>query len=618
MKSFFAGVACLCVSLIFSTSQTWADANATPPVIASHDAFVQPGTTTSATSTAIILKNAVTRSTTSTYNRVGYMRFEYDPRYVWESAALEMVVSGNADGASNNGYNRTYTTFNVDVFAASDAAWDNTISFTSANASTQNWGLNTATWPWSIDGGQFMGTISIPTSSSTVGQTFSLSSQALTDFLNNDADGQVTLFIRRSDLDNQGNLSFASQENTTAGWHGPRLVVPDSSYVYTVAYDINGGGGTLPSPGTYSAGSTYTVESASTLNPPSGTTFAGWNSKSDGTGLSFYAGQPYTTRESLTLYAQYSSDPVITLNENYGLMRAGYQSVPSGVATNLGANPFSRTGYSFVGWTTFSDGTGTSYQDRESITTATAMSLHAQWQINQYTVSYDANSGSGSVPPSETANYGTTHTVATNSGDLERVGHTFDGWNTESDGTGVTYADDGVTTLNIPDADVTLFAKWLVNSYQLSYDANGASEGDVPASASVNFGQQITVDANSGDLQRAGYVFAGWNTRADGLGDFYSLSGTQNFSMPAEPVTLFAQWEAVTEAPVVSSTTTVQTSSTSPDSEAKEESLGSLPRTGFQMYGLFYVTFILVLVGGLFVRRSSNSLSDKRNTFSSK
>ena len=369
---------------------------AAPPIVAANDAFVQPGDADGASSSTIVLKNAV-NSASSSYNRVGYARFEFDPAYNWTNAAFEMMVSSNADGASNNGYNRSYTTFNVDVWAMSDASWDDTLRFSGADASVQDWGIDTSTWPWSPEGGTYLGTVSIPTLGSTVGQTYSLSNATLVTFLNSDADGEVTLFFKRSDLDNQANLSFASIENSTSGYHGPRLVAPSGSYSYTIAYDVNGGSGTLPSPGRYTVGSSaYTVEAPSSVTPPSGKTFSGWNSKADGSGTQYSVGSSYSTAASATLYAQFTTNPVVTFASNDGTSVSAYQAVTSGTATALTSNVFTRTGYTFSGWNTAANGSGTAYADGANITTSSAVTLYAQWTAASSGSSSGSSSSGGS------------------------------------------------------------------------------------------------------------------------------------------------------------------------------------------------------------------------------
>ena len=102
-----------------------------------------------------------------------------------------------------------------------------------------------------------------------------------------------------------------------------------------------------------------------------------------------------------------------------------------------------------------------------------------------------------------------------------------------------------------------LFAVWSINSYSLIYIANGGS--GAPATATIEFDATATV--SSVVPTRDGYTFAGWNTASAGTGTQYASAAT--FAMPAEDVTLFAQWTAVpiTPAPATTPATTPAPSS---------------------------------------------------------
>ena len=160
-----------------------------------------------------------------------------------------------------------------------------------------------------------------------------------------------------------------------------------------------------------------------------------------------------------------------------------------------------------------------------------------QW----YTVTYNGNgSTGGSVPTDNThyANDGTgTVTVLGNTGNLERTGYAFIGWNTQADGLGTDYTP-GATFI-ISD-NTTLYAKWAL-IYNVTYDGNGATSGTVPTDATDYLsGQTVTVLGNTGDLALTGYAFGGWNTQADGLGTDYAPSATFTIS---DNTTLYAKWE---------------------------------------------------------------------------
>jgi len=153
-----------------------------------------------------------------------------------------------------------------------------------------------------------------------------------------------------------------------------------------------------------------------------------------------------------------------------------------------------------------------------------------------YTVTFNANGGSGTVP-SQTVNAGSSITLPSGSG-LSKSGYTFEGWNTNSSGTGTTYSAGASYT---PASDITLYAKWniesvSVTSYTVTFSANGGS-GTVP-SQTVNAGSSITLPSGSG-LSRSGYTFEGWNT-STGI----TLSVGSSY-WPIRDETLYARWEAI-------------------------------------------------------------------------
>lgn len=78
----------------------------------------------------------------------------------------------------------------------------------------------------------------------------------------------------------------------------------------------------------------------------------------------------------------------------------------------------------------------------------------------------------------------------------------------------------------------------------LTYDGNGANSGSVPEGSGQSFaaGSPQVVASNSGDLVRAGFQFAGWNSRADGRGSAFMPGET--FAMPHYPLSLYAQWSS--------------------------------------------------------------------------
>ena len=220
---------------------------------------------------------------------------------------------------------------------------------------------------------------------------------------------------------------------------------------YTLSYNANGGNGSM-------ASQTVTEGQATKLKTntftKTGHYFTSWNTKADGSGTSYSDGAYATFYSNTTLYAQWEkyADPIITFDKNDGSGTTLTQTVPYGSSATLNANSFTRTGYSFSGWNTKTDGSGTAYGDGASISPSSNVTLYAQWQPNTYSLSFDSNGGSGSMA-SQTVTEGQSTTLKSNT--FTKTGHTFTGWNTKADGSGTAYADNATLTLT---EDTTLYA----------------------------------------------------------------------------------------------------------------------------------------------------------------
>ncbi|MBQ3320327.1 MAG: InlB B-repeat-containing protein, partial [Spirochaetia bacterium] len=76
------------------------------------------------------------------------------------------------------------------------------------------------------------------------------------------------------------------------------------------------------------------------------------------------------------------------------------------------------------------------------------------------------------------------------------------------------------------------------DSFTVGYNANGADSGSAPSAQSGNLGTSLSVKANLGSLAKNGYLFDGWNTKADGSGTDY-MPGA---SYKGDDITLYAKW----------------------------------------------------------------------------
>src|SRR5574344_294565 len=119
--------------------------------------------------------------------------------------------------------------------------------------------------------------------------------------------------------------------------------------------------------------------------------------------------------------------------------------------------PATKTGYTFEGW--YSDSGLTAAVTQIAKGSTGAVTLYAKWTANTYTVTFNANTGSGTMT-GEAFTYDT-EKVLTICG-FEKTGYSFAGWNTEADGSGTSYAEsESVKNLSaVAGGTVTLYAKW--------------------------------------------------------------------------------------------------------------------------------------------------------------
>lgn len=201
-----------------------------------------------------------------------------------------------------------------------------------------------------------------------------------------------------------------------------------------------------------------------------------------------------------------------------------------------------RTGYTFNGWNTAANGTGTARAAGSDFAMGlTALTLFAQWTGNPYTLTYDGNGNTGgTVPDGATHAAGSAVTADNNTGSLTRTDHAFLGWNTAADGSGTNVA--AGATFNMFTANTTLYAKWNALVCTVTYNGNGNTGGTVPIDATIYQQGQTVPVATKGTLTKAGSNFIAWNTAPDGSGTSYLGGPNSSFIMGATSVTLYAIW----------------------------------------------------------------------------
>ena len=255
-------------------------------------------------------------------------------------------------------------------------------------------------------------------------------------------------------------------------------------------------------PGTYGTGSAVTdmkphnniLTLRGALFTRAGYTQVGWSTVDGGEKVYDFK-DIYTKNEALTLYPVWNTNKyTITFDTNGGSEIAPITQ-DYGTKITTPDNP-TRKGYTFKGW------------DKEIPETMPAenITVKAQWEINQYTITFDTNGGSEIAPI--TQDYGTEITAPDNP---TRKGYTFKGWDKEIPET-------------MPAENITVKAQWEINQYTITFDTNGGSE---IAPITQDYGTEITAPDNP---TRKGYTFKGWDKEIPE-------------TMPAENITVKAQWE---------------------------------------------------------------------------
>lgn len=166
------------------------------------------------------------------------------------------------------------------------------------------------------------------------------------------------------------------------------------------------------------------------------------------------------------------------------------------------------------------------------VSASTTYTLNAvTWE---WTVSYNANGGSGDIY-TDYVQYKSAYTTRANW--FKRTGHTFVGWNEAANGSGTSWTN----YINKPwtwtyTKSITLFAQWKINTYTVSYNANGGS--GAPGSQTKTFGQALTLSGTK--PTRPNYTFKGWSTNKSAVSAEYTAGGSYYTD---SSVTLYAVWE---------------------------------------------------------------------------
>lgn len=236
--------------------------------------------------------------------------------------------------------------------------------------------------------------------------------------------------------------------------------------------------------------------------------------KSNGTNV-----QIWTYNQGSAQKIEFELPYTISYNAAGGSEAPSSQKKDYGKTLTLSTKKPTRSGYTFLGWSTSKTATSPTYSAGGSYSANADVTLYAVWEANNtYTLTYNANGGSG-APSNQTKTYGQTLTISTTK--PTRSGYTFKSWNTKADGSGTTYSSGASYTAN---ANVTLYAQWKANTYTLYFDANGGSG----APQSMTGGTSYTIPSTI--PKRFSYNFRGWQYLND--------SGSYSYYNPGDKITI--------------------------------------------------------------------------------
>lgn len=250
--------------------------------------------------------------------------------------------------------------------------------------------------------------------------------------------------------------------NATVGVFSPNgaIVVTRNYYLYaiwriknyTLTYNGNSDGAiNVPGSQTIYHGSVYHISSQVPIR--NNYRFLGWSENPNGP-AQYQPGQMMNKNQSYTLYAIWQIIIyTMTYNANGGQNAPATQTKESGEYKQMSNQIPTRTGYRFLGWSEQDPNGPVTHQPGSIFRGNYDVTFYAKWEILKYTVSYDANGGSG-APGNQTKTHGISLTLSTTA--PTRLFYRFKGWSTTRNGT-VSYQPGGSYQNN---ADVTLYAVW--------------------------------------------------------------------------------------------------------------------------------------------------------------
>ena len=341
---------------------------------------------------------------------------------------------------------------------------------------------------------------------------------------------------------------------------------------HQVVYDANAKNDTSVKgiPASQSKTANVDIKLSSGVPTRNGYTFLGWNTQADGNGTAYAAGATYTHDQdggTVTLYAKWTPwKHVLHYNKNVPTSSTSQtvsnmpvdQTKTFGQLMTISNLVPTRKGYTFAGWYTQSNGTGTKYDPGSNYAAdqnGGTVNLYAKWTPWTYNIKYDQNvkstSSSKTVTDMPAAQTKTQEIdVTLSSMTPKRNGYIFAGWSTSANGS-VEYKPGSKFTKDLDSngASITLYAVWTPWKHTVHYNSNiptNAPTGtttvsNMPNDQTKTFDEKLMISSNK--PTRKGYNFAGWSTSANG-NVVYQPGAEYKNDQNGGTVTLYAKWTA--------------------------------------------------------------------------
>lgn len=341
------------------------------------------------------------------------------------------------------------------------------------------------------------------------------------DMIAGDTIGQFPEVINSSGKGLKGwNISSTATAATSTGWYNTTSVINTNTTLYAIwvtnpiTINFNPNNGLSVSPTLAPINPIY-IAPGNPVGPlpdpgqVAGYFFDGWyNGANKVTETTVFQSSPVNlTAKWLPIYT-------VTFDEGGGSLVPDQTVVSNTYATAPYPAPV-RTGYTLNGW---KDG-GSAFDFNTPITGN--KTLTADWTPIKSTMSFEENGGS--TVDDITADVGS---IVTKPADPSKDGYSFGGWYKDA----ILSESFNFATDKMPESGITLYAKWTVNKYTISFEENG---GTLVSDITRDYGAVVN---NPTDPTKDGHHFSGWYTSA-GLTTPYTFT-----TMPAVDTTVYAKW----------------------------------------------------------------------------